>query len=229
LGSVLWYVLGAAVPSLIASGALTLSASIETVAGAGLSLMRAAAMTGLVVAALDYAVLKRRNNKALKMSHAEIKQENRQSEGDPLLKGAIRAKQIAVSRNRMMSDIAGANAVIVNPTHVAVALRYDPDAGAPRVVAKGTGAVAARIRAKATEHNVPLIQDVALARALHAACGIGAEIPEELYTAVARVLAFVLRLRATASWAGPADTVHQVPEPTPVRPGLAGQLTPLSE
>ena len=129
----------------------------------------------------------------------------------------------------MMSDIAGANAVIVNPTHVAVALRYDPDKGAPTVVAKGKGPVAARIRAKAAEHNVPLVQDVALARALHAACDIGAEIPQELYTAVARVLAFVLRLRAATSTAGPPDTVHQVPEPPLVRPGQAGQLTPRLE
>jgi flagellar biosynthetic protein FlhB len=229
LGSVLWYVLGAAVPHLVASGALTLSASIETVADAGLSLMRAAAMTGLVVAALDYAVIKRRNNKQLKMSHAEIKQENRQSEGDPMLKGAIRAKQLAVSRNRMMSDIAGANAVIVNPTHVAVALHYDPAVGAPRVVAKGAGAVAARIRAEAVEHNVPLIQDVALARALHAACDIGTEIPQELYTAVARVLAFVLRLRAATSSAGPPDTIHHVSDPVPSRPGQGGRLTPRLE
>jgi flagellar biosynthetic protein FlhB len=219
LGSVLWYVLNTAVPALIASGALTLSASIESVASSGLALMRAAAVTGLVVAALDYAVIKRRTNKSLRMSHAEIKQENRQSEGDPMLKGAIRAKQLAVSRNRMMSDIAGANAVIVNPTHVAVALRYDPAKGAPRVVAKGSGVVAARIRAKAAEHNVPLIQDVALARALHAACELGQEIPAELYTAVARVLAFVLRLRAATSSAGDPDTVHRVPEPIAVPSG----------
>ena len=151
-----------------------------------------------------------------------------------MLKGAIRAKQMAVSRNRMMSDIAGANAVIVNPTHVAVALRYDPAGGAPRVVAKGAGAVAARIRAKAAEHNVPLIQDVALARALHAACDIGTEIPQELYTAVARVLAFVLRLRA-------AIQLGRAPGHDPPGPGAAaradsrhvpvsgGALTPLRE
>ena len=226
LGAVLWYVLGTAVPSLIASGALTLNSSIESVGSSGLALMRAAAVTGLVVAALDYAVIKRRNNKQLRMSHAEIKQENRQSEGDPMLKGAIRAKQLAVSRNRMMSDIAGASAVIVNPTHVAVAVRYDADQGAPRVVAKGTGAVAARIRAKAAEHNVPLVQDVALARALHAACEIGTEIPKELYTAVARVLAFVLRLRSASLSTTAPDTIHRVPEPALEPPNRGDAGTP---
>jgi len=229
LGSVLWYVMSTAVPALIASGALTLSSSIESVASSGLALMRAAALTGLVVAALDYTVIKRRTNKSLRMSHAEIKQEHKQSEGDPQLKGAIRAKQLAVSRNRMMSDIATADAIIVNPIHVAVALKYDPVRGAPRVVAKGTGVVAARIRAKAVEHNVPLVQDVALARALHAACEIGTEIPMELYTAVARVLAFVLRLRAASRSTIAPDTIHRVPEPVAVAAGSPGRPSQFRE
>lgn len=228
LGSVLWYVFSTAVPTLIASGALTLSSSVETIASSGLALMRAAALAGLAVAALDYVVIKRRTDKSLRMSHAEIKQENRQSEGDPMLKGAIRSKQLAVSRNRMMSSIAGSDAVIVNPTHVAVVLSYDPDRGAPRVVAKGTGVVAARIRTKAAEHGVPLIEDVALARALHAACELGTEIPRDLYTAVARVLAFVLRLRTATGGSAAAAMVHRVPELVPARAGhgTAGVTAP---
>jgi flagellar biosynthetic protein FlhB len=92
--------------------------------------------------------------------------------------------------------------VLVNPTHVAVALRYRPGMGAPRVVAKGAGVMAARIRAVAAENRVPMIEDVPLARALHRGCEVGAEIPQDLYTAVARVLAFVMALRARGAHAG---------------------------
>jgi len=107
-----------------------------------------------------------------------------------------------MSRNRMMADVATADVVLVNPTHVAVALRYEPGSGAPRVVAKGAGAVAASIRARASEARVPLVQDVPLARALHGACEIGQEIPAELYAAVAQVLAFVMGLRSRGVAAG---------------------------
>jgi flagellar biosynthetic protein FlhB len=107
-----------------------------------------------------------------------------------------------MSRNRMMSDLASADVVVVNPTHVAVALRYDPAKGAPRVVAKGAGAVAAKIREKAAESRIPMVQDVPLARALHKSCDIGAEVPAEFFGAVARVLAFVMGLKAKGSAAG---------------------------
>ena len=153
---------------------------------------------------------KKRLMKQLRMTHQEMKDENKQSEGDPNLKGAIRSKQLAVSRNRMMSEIVSADVVLVNPTHVAVALRYEQGRGAPRVVAKGSGHVAARIRERAAEHRVPMVEDVPLARALHAACEVGQEIPAEVYTAVARVLAFVLGLRARGSAAG----THRVPAQT---------------
>jgi flagellar biosynthetic protein FlhB len=143
------------------------------------------------------------------MTRREVKEEHKQSEGDPQLKGAIRSRQLAMSRNRMMSEVAKADVVLVNPTHVAVALRYDPARGAPRVVAKGAGAVAARIRERAGEHRVPMVEDVPLARALHAQCDLGQEIPGELYEAVARVLAFVMALRRRGSAGG----THRVPVP----------------
>jgi flagellar biosynthetic protein FlhB len=101
-----------------------------------------------------------------------------------------------MARNRMMSDVATADVLLVNPTHVAVALKYEAARGAPRVVAKGAGEVAAKLREKATEARVPLVQDVPLARALHASCEIGQEVPAQLFTAVARVLAFVMHLSA---------------------------------
>jgi flagellar biosynthetic protein FlhB len=136
------------------------------------------------------------------MSLYEVKQEHKQSEGDPQLKGAIRSRQIAMSRNRMMADIATADVVLVNPTHVAVALRYDPAKGAPRVVAKGQGNIAAKIRELAEQNRVPMVQDVPLARALHKACEVGQEVPAEMYTAVATVLAFVMALKSKGSAAG---------------------------
>jgi flagellar biosynthetic protein FlhB len=141
------------------------------------------------------------------MTLREFKEENKRTEGDPQVKAAIRSRQLQVSRSRMMAAVADADVVLVNPTHVAVALRYEPGKGAPRVVAKGAGALAARIRARAAEHNVPLVEDVPLARALHAACEVGAEIPEYLFTAVARVLAFVMALRRRGVSAGQ----HRVP------------------
>jgi flagellar biosynthetic protein FlhB len=159
------------------------------------------------MAIADYAVVRRRIGKQLKMSKHEVKQEHKQQEGDPLLKGAIRSKQMAMSRQRMMSDLAKADVVLVNPTHVAVALRYDPSRGAPRVVAKGAGAVAARIREVAAEKRIPMVHDVPLARALYKACDLGSEIPADLYNAVARILAFVMMLKARGSAAG----LHRAP------------------
>jgi flagellar biosynthetic protein FlhB len=132
----------------------------------------------------------------LRMSQYEIKQEHKQSEGDPHVKGQRRATQMAMSRNRMMSEVADADVLLVNPTHVAVALKYRADQGAPRVVAKGAGEVAAKLRARAEEARVPMVQDIPLARALHASCELGQEVPAQLFTAVARVLAFVLQLDA---------------------------------
>ena len=105
-----------------------------------------------------------------------------------------RSVAIAMSRNRMMAEVAEADVLLVNPVHVAVALKYEAAKGAPRVVAKGAGEVAAKLREKAKEAGVPLVQDIPLARALHASCDIGQEVPAQLFTAVARVLAFVMHL-----------------------------------
>jgi flagellar biosynthetic protein FlhB len=114
-----------------------------------------------------------------------------------------------MSRNRMISAVADADVVLVNPTHVAVALRYEPGKSAPRVVAKGAGIIAARIRQRAEAGRVPIVQDIPLARTLHAACELGQEIPVELYNAVARVLAFVMALRSR----GAAHGVHTMSTP----------------
>jgi flagellar biosynthetic protein FlhB len=158
-------------------------------------LLRTAALAGLVMAAADYGFQRRRVGKQVRMTKEEVKQEHKQTEGDPLVKSAIRSRQLAAARNRMMADVATADVLLVNPTHVAVALKYEPTLGAPKVVAKGAGAVAAKIREKAAEAEVPLVRDVPLARALFRSCQVGQEIPAELFAAVAQVLAFVIGRR----------------------------------
>jgi flagellar biosynthetic protein FlhB len=134
--------------------------------------------------------------KTLKMSKYEITQEYKQAEGDPHMKAHRKGVALSMSQNRMMSEVTEADVLLVNPTHVAVALKYDPEKGAPRVVAKGAGEVAAKLREIAQEARVPLVQDIPLARALHGSCELGQEVPAELFTAVARVLAFVMHLGA---------------------------------
>jgi flagellar biosynthetic protein FlhB len=202
LGAVLYSAIRGLIPALMTAGSMPLSMLLGTVGHAVVSLIRAAAIAGLVMAGADYFVARKRTNKQLRMTKQEVKDEHKRSDGDPHVKGQIRSRQLAMSRNRMISDLASADVVVVNPTHVAVALRYDPAKGAPRVVAKGAGVVAAKIREKAAENRIPMVQDVPLARALHKSCDIGAEIPAEFFGAVARVLAFVMGLKAKGSAAG---------------------------
>jgi len=207
IGGVLYMTVQGLVPVLMGSGRLTLS-QILGAAGSGVTdLMRAGVVAGLALAIADVAVVIRRNRKKSRMTKYEVQQENKQSEGDPWIRGQRRSRQIAMSRNRMIAEVADADVVLVNPTHVAVALRYEPGTGAPKVVAKGAGHVAARIRTVASEKRVPMVEDVPLARALHAACELGQEIPAHLYTAVARILAFVMALRRR----GAASGTHKAP------------------
>lgn len=160
-----------------------------------LGLVKLAAGIGLAFAVVDYIFQRRRVNKEMMMTKQEVKEETRMSEGDPAVKGFIRRRQRRISRLRMMAEVARANVVITNPTHVAVAIRYLKDRhAAPIVVAKGSGPLAARIRAEAASHGVPVIEDPPLARAIYGACEVEDLIPAELYLAVARLLAFVYSL-----------------------------------
>jgi flagellar biosynthetic protein FlhB len=200
------------VPQLVGAR-LPLPSLMAAVVDAAMSFLRDAALLGLVLAAADYAMQKKQHLKELRMSKQDIKDEYKNADGDPHLKAAIRERQMSMSRNRMMADIATADVVLVNPTHVAVALKYEATGGAPRVVAKGSGAIAAKIRERAEEHRVPMVRDIPLARALHKACDIGDEIPADLYAAVARVLAFLFALKARGAAAG----THTVPQPALAR------------
>ncbi|MEV4274377.1 EscU/YscU/HrcU family type III secretion system export apparatus switch protein [Actinoplanes xinjiangensis] len=211
LGLVLWFTMEDIVPVLMDAGRLPLVTLLGVVSDASIQLIRAAAAAGIVMAAADYFVVRRRTKKQLRMSKEEVKQEHKNTEGDPLIKAQIRAKQHAMARNRQMADVPTADVVVVNPVHVAVALRYEPAKGAPRVVAKGKGPLAAKIREIATENRIPMVQDVPLARALEKDCEIGQEIPAEFYGAVAKVLAFVMSLKARGAAAG----LHRNPNPTP--------------
>jgi flagellar biosynthesis protein FlhB len=178
------------------AGALPLSAVTTMFTDSAILMFRVVAVTGLIIAVLDYVVVRAKMMKQLRMSKYEIQQEHKQAEGDPHMRAHRRGVQMSMSRNRMMAEVAEADVLLVNPTHYAVALKYDPTKGAPRVVAKGAGEVAGKLREIASEARVPLVQDIPLTRALHASCELGQEVPAQLFTAVARVLAFVMHLGA---------------------------------
>lgn len=152
--------------------------------------------TMAVVAAADVPFQLWRHASDLKMSREELRREQIESEGNPQIKAAIRNQQRAMARRRMMAEVPNASVIVTNPTHYAVALRYDDtNMQAPRVVAKGADLLAARIREIGEEHRVPVLESPALARAIYHHAEIGSEIPEKLYAAVAEVLAYVFQLR----------------------------------
>ena len=149
----------------------------------------------IVMAVLDFAYQKWQNLQDLKMSKQEVKEEFKQQEGDPKIKGKIRQKQRQMAMARMMQEVPQADVIVTNPTHFAVALKYQSGMSAPIVIAKGQDLVAQKIKAIARESKVPIVENKPLARALFAAVEIGAAIPQELYKAVAEVLAYVYRLK----------------------------------
>jgi flagellar biosynthetic protein FlhB len=187
-------------------GLVPIPTVLDAVSGRALGMIRNVGLLGLGMAAADYAIQRRRIGKQVRMTKQEVKEEHKQTEGDPMLKSAIRSRQLAAARNRMMADVLTADVVLVNPTHVAVALRYDSQRGAPRVVARGAGAIAARIRELAGEERVPLVRDVPLARALYRSTKVGQEIPPELFAAVAQVLAFVISRKRRGQYGGEHGT-----------------------
>ena len=191
---------------MLGAGALPISQLLATAGGGLVQLIQYAVAAGMLLAIADVFVVSRRNRKRTRMTKKEVKDEHKSTDGDPLVKSARRQRQLAMARNRMMSAVATADVVLVNPTHFAVALRYEPGKSAPRVVAKGADRVALRIRAEAETKKVPVVKDVPLARALHGSCELGAEIPVELYNQVAAVLAFVMALKKRGSAAG----THQI-------------------
>lgn len=150
----------------------------------------------VIIAAIDYFFQRYRFNKDLKMTKQEVKEEFKQEEGDPLIKGKIRQKQREMSTKRMMQSVPNATVVVTNPTHLAVALRYEEgENGAPVVVAKGADRVAIRIKEIAKENDVPIIENKPLARLIYKEVEVDSEIPADMYQVVAEVLAVVLRMK----------------------------------
>ena len=150
----------------------------------------------LLLAILDYAFQRWDYEKNLRMTRQEVREEVKQQEGDPLIRSRIRALQREMSQRRMMDDVSQADVVVTNPTHIAVALKYDPSGmDAPVMLAKGQRLVAERIKELARQANVPLVENKPLARALFKAVQVGQEIPEDLFRATAEVLAFVFGLK----------------------------------
>lgn len=164
-------------------------------------------------------------HKKLRMTKEEVKRENKEQEGDPMVKGRIRALQREMARRRMMAEVPKADVVVTNPTHFSVALRYDAERmGAPVVVAKGRGELALKIREIAAEHGVPMLEAPPLARALYAHCELEASIPAALYTAVAEVMAYVYQLDAWIKQGGlPPVVPAALPVPAGMDPGVPGE------
>lgn len=163
----------------------------------------------IVMAVGDYAWHYFSFMRRMRMTRQELKEEHKESEGDPLIKARVRSLRMERARKRMMAAVPTADVVITNPTHYSVALKYEHGKmGAPRVVAKGVDHVAAKIRELATEHKVPLVENPPLARALHATVDIGDEIPEEHYKAVAEVISYVMRLKQRIAGQARASTAQ---------------------
>lgn len=157
-------------------------------------LLGIAALTALI-AVLDSLYQRFERHKQLRMSRRDLKDEFKQTEGDPFIKARLKSLRMERARRRMMAEVPSATVVVTNPTHIAIALRYDQTMAAPRLVAKGMGALAERIRAAARAHGVPVVRNPPLARALHGAVELGAEVPAAHYRAVAEVIGYVLRLK----------------------------------
>ena len=149
----------------------------------------------MVMAVMDYGYQKWQTTQDLKMSKQEVKDEMKQTEGDPQIKGKIRQKQRQMAMARMMKEVPKADVIITNPTHYAVALSYEQGMSAPVVIAKGQDLVAQRIKEIGREARVPIIENKPLARTLFAVVQVGDSVPQELYQAVAEVLAYVYRLK----------------------------------
>ncbi len=165
-------------------------------------MMAAVLVVMAFVAGADYIFQYRRWMKRQRMSREELKEEFKQSEGNPEIKAKIRQMRQARARRRMMAAVPKATVVVTNPTHYAVALKYEPGMKAPTVVAKGVDDLALKIREVARENEVPVVENPPLARALHATVEVDREIPEEHYKAVAELVGFVMRLRQKRGWRG---------------------------
>ena len=194
IGAVVWSMVGGIARDMATSSMRSVTDAISQLAVVSLGLVRIVAAVCVVIGVGDYLIKRRSMTKQLKMTKPEAKQEAKEAEGDPHVRGRMRTLRLQMSRNRMIGAVAFADVVITNPTHLAIAISYKRERGAPKVVARGADEVAAKIRAEADRHGVPCVEAKPLARTLYRVCRPGEEIPLELYQAVATVLAFLHRL-----------------------------------
>jgi len=195
VGMVVYYEVAENLESFLELPWLAPRSSAARVGGVLDTLLWRAAMLFLLAGVTDLIWQRRRYTKQLNMTKQEIRQESKEQESSPHVKARIRRLQRDMSRRKMMQEIPTATAVIVNPTHYAVAIRYSVDSGAaPKVVAKGKNYLAQRIRQRAIESQVPIVENPPLARALYASAEVGQEIPSHLYRAVAEILAYIYKL-----------------------------------
>lgn len=190
-----WKTIDGLMEALVSSALLEVPAIVAIGKAAFIRLVATLLALCVVLALIDWFWQKWRYEENLKMSKYEVKQEGKDYEGDPQIKARIRGMQYETFRKRMMAAVPTADVVVTNPTHFAVALKYEPGSPAPKVVAKGADNLAGIIRRLARENRVPVIENKALARALHAQVEVGHYVPESLFQAVAEVLAYVYRLK----------------------------------
>lgn len=194
IGVVVWIVIRGAPNEIVGTPGRTTAAAVSQVGSTAVRLVQVIAAVCVIIGLADYAVKRRDHNREMRMTKHEIRQEYKDAEGDPHVRSRMRSNRLAMSRNRMIGAVIEADVVITNPTHFAVAISYHRESGAPKVVARGADANAAKIREEARRHGVPCVESPPLARTLHRLCRPGEEIPTELYQAVATVLAFIHRL-----------------------------------
>ncbi len=196
IGLFTYYVLKDLVLSSTSLSDFSIDEILKFMLSAASSLLWKISIVYALIAAADFIYQKYKFKKDMMMTKQEVKEENKQSEGDPQIKSRIRKVQFSMANNRMMQNIPQADVVITNPTHYAIALKYDQlKNAAPRVLAKGVDEVALRIKKEAIRCEIPLHEDRELARALFKSCDVGDEIPSALFKAVAQVLAYVYRLK----------------------------------
>lgn len=175
---------------------LTIPEILDTLRWLGLKVVSGVLAVMTVIAALDFSFQKYQHYKQMRMSRQEVKDEYKQTEGDPQIKQKLKQLRMEKSRKRMMAAVPDADVVVTNPTHYAVALAYEHgEMAAPKVVAKGADLVARRIRDVAEENDVPVVENAPVARALYAAVDVDEEIPPEHYKAVAEIIGYVMRLK----------------------------------
>lgn len=197
VGCICWFVLKPHAREIENMAAMSPAMILPLSRDLAIALMGAALVFLSFTAAADYLWQRMSFAKKMRMSKEEVKEEYKQSEGDPHVKARLRQIRAQRGRQRMMQNVPTATVVVTNPTHYSVALRYEPDKGdmAPICVAKGVDALALRIREVATEHEVPIVENVPLARALYAAVDVDQVIPQEHFEAAAKVIGFVMQKR----------------------------------